>query len=207
MGDQDAEQGAWAWLFAGDVRPWRLGPSATLSFARGIEPARMFDVFGIAPADVEPMSAAAELDMAAEGMLEGPFWLRVAAEPGWTVGIELAQKAYLDGLGPALSTGGEAVVITVNVKSFGLVQHFRDRALVASFSINDASFDVHGPDPAGLQDALVQAGLSPVTGPVPYRDQLMGTMDVLTQVFGVALSEATYVGTLPTGFREHRDQP
>lgn len=204
MDGQRTGRSNWAWLFEGPAHPWLLGPSATLTFVRGLPADEMFRAFGIDPAGVAPMTAGAALpELAAEGLDEGPFWLRVAPGAAWTVGIELAQKAYLDHLAAAASAGTEAVMVSVNFESFGVVQHFHDRRLVASFSVNDAPYDVMGPDPADLQAALAVAGLSPLPGPLPHREQLARTMDALTSALGLELSVDTYRSSLPTGAREH----
>jgi hypothetical protein len=188
-----------------------LGLTGCVTFARGLTERAVFERFDMAPESARPLAAdEVRLDpVLGTATEDGPFWVRVARIGDWSAAIEWLQLGgYLDNIAARLSLGTEAVSIAVTAKGSGTVNYFVDGDWTTCFELG-APYDTRaGSQPDRFHQALVDVGLAGIangTGEdLPLHRQIVATLTMLTNEFGIRLPHAVYQSALPTAYRTHR---
>lgn len=190
-------------------RGWELGPfdpGGCLTFARGVSRDDMFSAFDLDPSSARPMTPWQVENhpvLSTAGYEEGPQWIRVAEDGGWTVAIEFVQmKGEQDNIALRLAGTTEVVCVSFNAKESGAISYLRDSAVVTSFLVGHPYDTRRGREPHLLDAELHAAGL-PYGADRSPRQDLAAALDMLTDRFGVSLSPALYAQPLPTAYRMH----
>ncbi|RZS43066.1 hypothetical protein EV193_10242 [Herbihabitans rhizosphaerae] len=194
--------GDWDWVITGDSP---FSPGGCLTFAKGLAPEEMFRAFDLDPSSARPMTPE-QVDtdpvLSTAGYEEGPQWIRVAEDAGWTVAIEFIQmKGEQDNIALRLAATTDVVCVSFNAKGFGTVTYLREGGVVVSFGVGQPYETRVGREPGFLDTELRAAGL--VTGDLFTGGELVPALELLTERFGVRLSRERYAEPLPTAYREH----
>jgi hypothetical protein len=205
-------QDGWEWLRE-DERPL----AGCLIFARGVDPDRIVELYGMkqGPAHMLPAEEVEE-------MLPFPVWglnadlkspyIRLGQIGEWTFAIDatmLSTFLAIKGrnIGKQLSTGTETVVISWTEKPTEDIEYWHDRILVTSFEPYRA-WDRAGSDRDRFLAEMRQVGLEtepPGESSMPPSqegqqdfDPLLAALEMLTLALGIRLPQQVAEGPLLT---------
>jgi hypothetical protein len=171
----------------------------------------MLRAFEMDPDSARPMTAA-ELPEAPllgqPGFDDGPTWVRVGKEGEWAFGIEdRSVKAFPENIVARVSLGTQSVAVSWTTRGNATIMYHRDGLRISTFSTGLLDSRT-GPEPDYFDEALAARGFAESgaakVSDLPLAERMVVLLGILSELFGIRLSQETYNSPLLTA---HRSTP